>query len=110
MANGEYTLFPDRITSVITLDGNDVKFLIDSGSSAVLVRTDLISPDVLTGDTPPVVFANGITMNLPVVACIVDTPVLSGKVEALSLASLIFDMIIPGEICNKRQPLINRVH
>ena len=40
-------------------------------------------------------------MNLPVVECIVDTPVLPGKVEALSLPSLIFDLILPGEICNK---------
>ena len=39
----------------------------------MLVRTDLISPDVLTGDTRPVVFANGITMNLPVVECVIDT-------------------------------------
>ena len=84
-----------------SLNGNDLNFLIDSGSSAVLVRNDLISTDVLTGDTRPVLFANGITMNLPVVECIVDTPVLSGKVEALSLPSLIFDMILPGEICNK---------
>ena len=84
-----------------SLNGNDVTFLIDSGSSAVLVRTDLISPDVLTGDTRPVVFANGITMNLPVVECVIDTPVFSGTVEALSLPSLIFDMILPGVICNK---------
>ena len=84
-----------------SLNGNDVKLLIDSGSSAVLVRTDLISSDVLTGDTRPVLFANGITMNLSVVECLVDTPVLSGKVEALSLPSLIFVMILPGEICNK---------
>ena len=84
-----------------SLNGNDVTFLIDSGSSAVLVKTDLISPDVLTGDTRPVLFENGITMNLPVVECIVDTPVFSGKVEALRLPSLIFGMILPGEICNK---------
>ena len=44
----------------------------------MLVRTDLISPDILTGDTRPVLFANGITMNLIVVECIVDTPVFSG--------------------------------
>ena len=84
-----------------SLNGNDVTFLIDSGCSAVLVRTDLISPDVLTGDTRPVLFANGIPMNLPVVECIVDTPVYAGKVEALSLPSFIFDMLLPGEICNK---------
>ena len=92
---------PSLPTMKGSLNGNDVKFLIDSGSSAVLVRTDLISPDVLTGDTPPVLFANGITMNLPVVECIVDTPVFSGKVEVLSLPSLIFDMILTGEICSK---------
>ena len=77
----------------------NVSVLRDTGCSGGIIRRSMCSEDSFTGETRTCVMINGDTFTAPVVNIMVDTPYFIGRLSALSLEKLVYDIVvgnIPG--------------
>ena len=81
-----------------TFDGfvgdNQVSILRDTGCTAVVVRSSLITPEQYTGETKRMVMIDNTVLHVPVALCVINTPFLSGQVEVLCVVNPVCDLII----------------
>ena len=76
------------------LDGRKVRVLRDSGCSTVVVRRELVPDDKLTGKTSTCVMIDGTLRSFPTARIDIDTPYLSGNVEAVCMKRPLYDVIV----------------
>ena len=77
-----------------TLDGIPVQILRDTGCNGVIVRTSLVNPTQMTGQTKVLVRIDRTSVVAPVAKCFICTPVYTGEVDALCLPDLVCDVVI----------------
>ena len=81
------------------LDGAPVQVLRDTGCNGVIVRTCLVNPKQMTGQTKVLVRIDKTSVVAPVARCVICTPVYTGEVDVLCLPDLVCDVVvgnIPG--------------
>ena len=81
------------------LDGAPVQVLRDTGCNGVIVRTCLVNPKQMTGQTKVLVRIDKTSIVAPVARCVICTPVYTGEVDVLCLPDLVCDVVvgnIPG--------------
>ena len=76
------------------LDGRKVRVLRDSGCSTVVVRRELVPEEKLTGKTSTCVMIDGTVRSFPTARIDIDTPYLSGNVEAVCMKRPLYDVIV----------------
>ena len=76
------------------LNGSPVEAMRDGGCTTVIVRRDLVKADQFTGGYKQCMMANRSVERFPVVKVMLDTPYLVGEVEALAMATPMFDVIV----------------
>ncbi|XP_018018560.1 uncharacterized protein LOC108675084 [Hyalella azteca] len=89
-------------TSNGTCNGKSVKVLRDTGATAVLVRPSLAPESSISSKTVKLTFADDLSVNAPKTMVDLRCPHFTGRVEALCLPELPFDVLlgnIPGATC-----------
>ena len=71
-----------------------VNVLRDTGCSGVVVKKELVAEDQYTGEYNHMVLIDGTVRKVPVARIYVDTPYLTGIVEAQCLPHAIYDLVI----------------
>ena len=85
------------------INGQIGSVLRDSGCSGVVIRTYLVLPNQYTGETKSCVLVDGTVRTTPVAIVDLDSPFFVGQVEALCMASPVYDVIL-GNINDARNP------
>ncbi|XP_071503098.1 uncharacterized protein [Diadema antillarum] len=80
-----------------------VEVLRDSGCSTVVVRRNLVLEEQFTGEQRTCVLIDGTARTYPVAVVEVDTPYLTGTLEALCMDSPVYDLIL-GNVNGVREP------
>ena len=80
-----------------------VSVLRDTGCSTAVVRSELVDPEELTGETRTCVLIDGTEKKFPLAVVYVDSPFYKGQVEALCIDNPVYDLII-GNVKGARQP------
>ena len=80
-----------------------VSVLRDTGCSTAVVRSELVDPEELTGETRTCVLIDGTEKKFPLAVVYVDSPFYKGQVEALCIDNPVYDLII-GNVNGARQP------
>ena len=78
-----------------------VDVLRDTGCSGVVVKKDLVGEDQFTGDLNVMLLIDNTARKVPIARIYVDTPYLTGHVEAQCLSDPIYDLII-GKVPDAR--------
>ena len=73
---------------------NQVSILRDTGCTAVVIRSSLITPEQYTGETKRMIKIDNTVLHVPVAICVINTPFLSGQIEALCVVNPVCDLII----------------
>ena len=84
-----------------------VQVLRDSGCTGTVVRRELVSEDMLTGETRMCVLIDGTVRRFPVARIFVRTPYFTGYTNALCMQKPIYDLII-GNITDTSPQLFSR--
>ena len=71
-----------------------VDVLRDTGCSGIVVNRDIVSEDHFTGDFNVMLLIDNTTRKVPIAKIDIDTPYLSGQVEAQCLPDTIYDLIV----------------
>ena len=71
-----------------------VDILRDTGFSGIVVKKDLVSEEQYTGDFNCMLLIDNTMRKVPIAKITVDTPYLSGEVEAQCLSNAIYDLIV----------------
>jgi len=85
---------------------NDVDVMRDSGSASCVVRTDLVRETQKTGTTSLCMLIDGTVKRFPTAIVELDTPYLSGRVQALCMDDPVHDVII-GNVPGAKDPQLN---
>ena len=85
------------------VNGKPTNVLRDSGCSTTVVRRSLVLEEQLTGEERICVLIDGTARKCQVAIIDVDTPYLSGKIEALCMLTPVYDLIL-GNISGVREP------
>ena len=80
-----------------------VKVLRDTGCNGVIVRSDLVSQNQLTGQYKSCVFIDGTVRKFPVATVNIDTSFFKGTVSALCVRDPVYALVL-GNIEGIRQP------
>ena len=96
---------PHRLMPVTEglVGSHKVSVLRDTGCSGVVIRTDLVTPDLMTGEHKHCVFLNGTVQKLPTAKVYIDTPYFIGEVEAICMSTPVYDVVV-GNIKDARPP------
>ena len=81
----------------------EVKVLRDTGCSSAVVRSDLVSDGQLTGRSQACLLIDGTVREVPIARIHVETPYLTGEVDAMCMKASIYDLII-GNLPGARDP------
>ncbi len=76
------------------LGNQDVRVLRDTGCSAVVVKRGLVQNNQLTGKTIVCIMIDGTARRYPTAMIDLDTPYLSGSVEAVCMEKPLYDVIV----------------
>ena len=76
------------------VDEKTVDILRDTGFSGIVVKKDLVSEEQYTGDFNCMLLIDNTMRKVPIAKITVDTPYLSGEVEAQCLSNAIYDLIV----------------
>ncbi len=85
------------------LGSQRVSFSRDSGCSGVVVRSNLVSPDEMTGATKLCILIDGTVRKVPTANIFIDTPYFVGRTEVLCISKPIYDVIL-GNVEGVRPP------
>ncbi len=85
------------------VNGQPAEVLRDTGCSTVVVRRSLVLPEQLTGRTRACVLIDGTIRWNPTATITIDTPYLSGKVEAVCMSAPLYALII-GNVQGAKDP------
>ena len=85
---------------------NDVDVMRDSGSTSCVVRTDLVRETQKTGTAFLCMLIDGTVKRYPTTIVELDTPYLSGRVQALCMDDPAHDVII-GNVPGAKDPQLN---
>jgi len=85
---------------------NDVDVMRDSSSTSCVVRTDLVRETQKTGTTSLCMLIDGTVRHYPTAIVELDTPYLSGRVQALCMDDPVHDVII-GNVPVAKDPQLN---
>ena len=85
------------------VNGKTTNVLRDTGCSTAVVRRDLVLEEQLTGEERICVLIDGTARKFQVAIIEVDTPYLTGKIEALCMPSPVYDLIL-GNVTGVREP------
>ena len=85
------------------IGGEVVETLRDTGCSGVIVKKKFVRDDQYTGDYSYMMLIDCSVQKVPMVKIHVDTPYLTGEVEALCLPNAIQDLIIKN-VPGAREP------
>ena len=86
-----------------TINGITTDILRDTGCSTVVVKSGLVKPEQMTGETELCVLIDGAAKRFPTAMVELDTPYYTGTTKALCMESPIQDVII-GNIPGARDP------
>lgn len=86
-----------------TLGGKDISVLRDTGCNTVIIRSDLVNEEQLTGASSLVYLVDGSAKMLPEARIQVDTPYFTGLLTALCMREPLYDLIL-GNIEGARSP------
>ncbi|KAH9365088.1 hypothetical protein HPB48_010611 [Haemaphysalis longicornis] len=102
---GAITTFATKTVQVVEgkWSGKTITVLRSTGTSTVVVRTDLVREEEFTREAKPVYFMDGSMRELPVAEIEVETPYFSGSVTALCMERSMYDLIL-GNIDGVRDP------
>ena len=85
------------------IGGQEVEVLRDTGCSSAVVKAELVKEGELTGTRRRCTLIDGTSREFGVARVEVNTPFYSGKLEALVMPSLLYDLII-GNVLGARGP------
>lgn len=85
------------------VNGQSVETLRDSGCNTVLIKRKFVLPDQFTGNFKFIRCVNNYLVKTPVAMIYIDTPYLTGRVEALCMKDAIYDLII-GNVQGAEKP------
>ena len=74
--------------------GKSLNVLRDTGCSGIIVKKNLVNEEQYTGDYSFMLMINNTVKKVPIACITVDTPYLSGEIEAQCLPDAIYNMII----------------
>ena len=83
---------------------HEVTVLRDSGCSGVVVKSELVNPNQMTGEVKTCVLIDGTVRRFPVANIHVSTPYYEGYVSALCMKDPVYDLIL-GNVPGVREPM-----
>ena len=75
-------------------NGRKVSILRDTGSTAILVKSNLVKPNYFSGKSVNIKFADGRSMSAPKAKVYIKSPYFNGETEAICVDNLPFDVLI----------------
>ena len=92
------------------MDDRVAQILRDTGCSGILVKQELVKPDQYTGKFGFIKLADCTVREVPLAKINIDTPYLTGDLEALSSCDAICDLIIGNvpDAKDSNDPRVNR--
>ena len=76
------------------VNGHQTLVMHDTGCSTVVVKSSLVDPEQLTGNTELCVFIDGVAKSFPTAVVYLDTPYYTGSAKVLRMENLIHNVII----------------
>ena len=101
IVSAAYTIEPSIPVRKGVVVDQPVIVLRDTGCSTVVVRKDIVADHQLTGRIQPCILLDGTVPRVPVASIAVDTPFLTGEVQALCMENPLYDLII-GNVTGAR--------